>query len=137
MGETTKIELRGTGSGFAPGAKLVASRPPVRAPAASQRAASLATFLSAGLAAGAARAQSVQLDPPGSNVILTAVDWLQGTLLGNVATALAVIAVGATGLLMLTGRIDWRRGATVILGCFIVFGAAAIVAGIRSVAAGS
>ena len=83
-----------------------------------------------------AHAQSVQLDPAGSNVILNGVTWLQGTLLGNVATALAVIAVGATGLLMLTGRIDWRRGATVILGCFIVFGAAAIVAGIRSVAGG-
>jgi type IV secretion system protein VirB2 len=94
-------------------------------------------LLGAALAAGAAQAQSVRLDPAGSNVILTAVNWLQGTLLGNVATALAVIAVGATGLLMLTGRIDWRRGATVILGCFIVFGAAAIVAGIRSVAAGS
>ena len=84
----------------------------------------------------AARAQSVQLDPAGSNVVLNAVSWMQGTLLGNVATALAVIAVGATGLMMLTGRIDWRRGATVILGCFIVFGAAAIVSGIRSVAAG-
>ncbi len=83
-----------------------------------------------------AHAQSVQLDPAGSGVILNAVTWLQGTLLGNVATALAVIAVGATGLLMLTGRIDWRRGATVILGCFIVFGAAAIVAGVRSVAGG-
>ncbi len=91
---------------------------------------------SAGLSAAAAHAQSVQLDPAGSNPIFSAVAWLQGTLLGNVATAVAVIAVGATGLMMLTGRIDWRRGATVILGCFIVFGAAAIVAGIRSVAAG-
>jgi len=100
-------------------------------------AAGVGALVSAGLTTGAAHAQSVQLDPAGSNVILTAVTWLQGTLLGNVATALAVIAVGATGLLMLTGRIDWRRGATVILGCFIVFGAAAIVAGIRSVAAGS
>ena len=83
-----------------------------------------------------AHAQSVQLDPAGSNVILNAATWMQGTLLGNLATALAVIAVGATGLMMLTGRIDWRRGATVIVGCFIVFGAGAIVAGIRSVAAG-
>jgi type IV secretion system protein VirB2 len=87
-----------------------------------------------GLGAFSANAQSAELDPAGSNVILNAVTWLQGTLLGNVATALAVIAVGATGLLMLTGRIDWRRGATVILGCFILFGAGAIVAGIRSVA---
>lgn len=99
----------------------------------------LAGPASAGLAlvASSSWAQSAQLDPAGSNVILTAVDWLQGTLLGNVATALAVIAVGATGLMMLTGRIDWRRGAVVILGCFIVFGSAAIVAGIRSVAAGA
>ena len=88
------------------------------------------------LLATAAQAQAVQLDPAGSSPILSAVAWLQGTLLGTVATTLAVIAVGATGLLMLTGRIDWRRGATVILGCFIVFGAAAIVGGIRSVAAG-
>ncbi len=96
----------------------------------------LALALTAAFAATAARAQAVQLDPAGSSVILTAVGWIQGTLLGNVATALAVIAVGATGLMMLTGRIDWKRGATVILGCFIVFGAAAIVAGIRSVAVG-
>jgi len=89
------------------------------------------------LAVSRASAQSGSLDPAGSNVILTAVTWLQGTLLGNVATALAVIAVGAVGLMMLTGRIEWRRGATVILGCFVVFGAAAIVAGIRSVSAGA
>jgi type IV secretory pathway VirB2 component (pilin) len=101
------------------------------------RAFPLSAVIAASAAVGAAHAQSVQLDPAGSNVILNAVTWLQGTLLGNVATALAVIAVGATGLMMLTGRIDWRRGATVIIGCFIIFGAAAIVAGIRSIAAGS
>lgn len=98
----------------------------------------LLLVLSAALtvAAAPARAQATNFDPQGSGPILSAVNWLQGTLLGNVATALAVIAVGATGLMMLTGRIDWRRGATVILGCFIVFGAAAIVAGIRTVATG-
>ena len=46
----------------------------------------------------------------------------------------AVIAVASVGLLMLTGRINWRYGATVILGCFILFGAASIVAGIQSTA---
>jgi len=102
-----------------------------------RRIATSCAALTFNFAADMAQAQSTQLDPAGSNVILTAVTWLQGTLLGNVATALAVIAVGATGLMMLTGRIDWRRGATVILGCFIVFGAVSIVAGIRSVAAGS
>jgi type IV secretory pathway VirB2 component (pilin) len=88
----------------------------------------------AALLAAPARAQSFAADPAGSGVLLNAVTWLQGTLLGNVATSLAVIAVGATGLMMLTGRIDWRRGGTVILGCFIIFGAAAIVAGVKSVA---
>ena len=87
-------------------------------------------------AASAAYAQSVPFDPAGSTVILGAVSWLQGTLLGNVATAIAVIAVAGVGLMMLTGRMEWRRGAIVIVGAFIVFGAAAIVSGIRSVAQG-
>jgi type IV secretion system protein VirB2 len=76
------------------------------------------------------------LDPEGSGVIVAAVSWLQGTLLGTVATVVAVIAVASVGFLMLTGRIDWRRGAVVILGCFILFGAASIVAGIQSAATG-
>ena len=81
-------------------------------------------------------AQTASLDPAGSGVLLAGVNWLQGTLLGNVATAVAVIAVAAVGFMMLTGRMNWRYGATVILGCFILFGAAAIVGGIRSVATG-
>jgi type IV secretion system protein VirB2 len=84
---------------------------------------------------GPALAQ-VAADPAGSGVIVGAVNWLQGTLLGTVATVAAVIAVAVVGFMMLTGRIDWRRGATVILGCFILFGAASIVAGIRAAAVG-
>jgi type IV secretion system protein VirB2 len=45
------------------------------------------------------------------------------------------MAVATVGLMMLTGRMNWRFGATVILGCFILFGAGAIVSGIRSAAA--
>src|SRR5687768_11652810 len=74
-------------------------------------------------------------DPQGSGPIVAALMWLQGTLLGNVATAVAVMAVAAVGFMMLTGRMNWRFGATVILGCFILFGAASIVAGIQSAAA--
>jgi len=47
-----------------------------------------------------------------------------------------VIAVAAVGFLMLTGRIEWKRGLIVVIGCFIIFGATAIVSGIRSVAGG-
>jgi type IV secretion system protein VirB2 len=79
-------------------------------------------------------AQSLAADPQGSGVIIGAARWLQGTLLGTVATVVAVIAVAVVGLLMLSGRINWRHGAIVILGCFILFGAASIVGGIRSTA---
>jgi type IV secretion system protein VirB2 len=82
----------------------------------------------------AAQAQDSLSDPAGSGVIVAAVRWLEGTLLGTIATVVAVIAVATVGLLMLTGRINWRYGATVILGCFILFGAASIVAGIQSTA---
>jgi len=84
-------------------------------------------------APGRALAQAAA-DPQGSGPILAALLWLQGTLLGNVATAVAVMAVAAVGLMMLTGRLNWRMGVTVILGCFILFGASAIVAGIRQAA---
>lgn len=75
-------------------------------------------------------------DPEGSGVIVSAVEWLQGTLMGTVATVVAVIAVAVVGFMMLTGRVNWRHGAVVILGCFVLFGAASIVAGIRSAVAG-
>jgi type IV secretion system protein VirB2 len=73
-----------------------------------------------------------QADPQGSGPIVAALGWLQGTLLGNVATAVAVMAVAAVGFMMLTGRLNWRFGATVIIGVFILFGASSIVAGIRA-----
>src|SRR3954470_6965312 len=85
--------------------------------------------------AGSAHAQA-QGDPAGSSPLIAALDWVQGTLLGNLATTAAVIAVAAVGFLMLTGRMDWRRGLTVVIGCFIIFGAVSIVAGIRSMAGG-
>lgn len=82
----------------------------------------------------AAYAQSV--NPQGSGPIVAALAWLQGTLMGNVATAVAVMAVAAVGFMMLTGRLNWRFGATVIIGCFVLFGAGAIVTGIQSATLG-
>ncbi len=80
-------------------------------------------------------AQTESYDPAGSGPIVGAMHWLQGTLLGTVATVAAVIAVAVVGFMMLTGRMNWRYGLTVILGCFVLFGAASIVAGIQSTAA--
>lgn len=84
-----------------------------------------------------AHAQSAPAaNPAGSSPLIAALDWVQGTLLGNLATTAAVIAVAAVGFMMLTGRLDWRRGLTVVIGCFIIFGAVSMVAGIRSLAGG-
>ncbi|MEO6248972.1 MAG: TrbC/VirB2 family protein [Sphingomicrobium sp.] len=93
--------------------------------------------IASGIAASALLAMSTPAfaaDPQGSGPIVNALQWLQGTLLGNVATAVAVIAVAMVGFMMLTGRMNWRFGATVIIGCFILFGAGAIVTGIQSAA---
>lgn len=84
--------------------------------------------------AAPASAQMGGGDPAGSGAIVGAAQWLQGTLLGTVATTVAVIAVAFVGLMMLTGRMNWRHGAAVILGCFILFGAASIVGGIQTAA---
>lgn len=71
--------------------------------------------------------------PQGSSAIGAAVLWVQGTLLGSIAVAVAVVAVASVGLMMLRGRIDLRRGMTVIAGCFVLFGAPTIASGIQSI----
>lgn len=97
--------------------------------------ATASSFVFTSLVSAPAFAQDIYADPAGSGVLVSAVNWLQGTLLGTVATVVAVIAVASVGFMMLTGRINWRHGAVVILGCFILFGAGSIVAGIQSAAA--
>ena len=92
-------------------------------------------LFAAAMLPGTAHAQAVGANPQGSGPIVAALAWLQGTLMGNVATAVAVMAVAAVGFMMLTGRMNWRFGATVIIGCFILFDAGAIVSGIQSAAA--
>jgi type IV secretion system protein VirB2 len=76
-------------------------------------------------------------DPDGADAILAAIQWLQGTTLGTVATTVAVIAIATIGFLMLAGRMDWRRATTVIAGCFVIFGASGIAAGVRLLTEGS
>ncbi len=91
--------------------------------------------LSLATLAGPAWAQA-GADPQGSSPLLAALQWVQGTLLGNLATSAAVIAVAVVGYMMLTGRLEWRRGLMVVVGAFIIFGAVSIVAGIRQLAQG-
>jgi len=75
-------------------------------------------------------------DPAGSSVLVAAVSWLQGTLLGTIATTVAIIAVASVGFSMLNGRVSVRYGMTVLIGCFILLGASTIAAGIQSFVGG-
>lgn len=74
------------------------------------------------------------LAPPGSDSALAAsVDWINGVLLGSLATGLCILAVSAVGLLMLIGQLPIRQGMRVILGCFVLLGAPVIAAGLAGV----
>jgi type IV secretory pathway VirB2 component (pilin) len=71
------------------------------------------------------------LTDPGSGGSLTAaVTWVGSLLTGTVATAIATIAIAGIGFLMLQGRLPLRRGATIVVGCFIIFGAGTISRGL-------
>lgn len=76
--------------------------------------------------AAIAQSQVQQSDDP----ITSSLVWMQGILLGPIATSLAVMAVAGVGFMMLTGRMNWRYGGTVIIGVFIIFGAPRLVASI-------
>ena len=80
--------------------------------------------------------QASLADPPPTSAIGSATSWISNLLLGPLATAIAVIAIAWIGLAMLSGRIDIRRGLSVVFGCFLLFGAKGIADGLRS-AAGS
>lgn len=70
------------------------------------------------------------------SVCTAAMAWITGTMLGTFATAMAVIAVASVGFLMFTGRVDVRRGAQVVFGCFIIFGASTIANGLLAAVSG-
>lgn len=71
------------------------------------------------------------------NVFASAIDWLNATLLGTLASSVAVLAVASIGFLLLGGRLDIRRAVQIILGCFILFGASTITGGIMGAVSGS
>ena len=75
-------------------------------------------------------------DPAGPNVFAGAIDWLSATLLGTLASTVAILAVAAIGFMLLAGRVDIRRAVQVILGCFILFGASTIAGGIMGAVGG-
>jgi type IV secretion system protein VirB2 len=85
----------------------------------------------------AAIQQASLADPPPVSAITAATDWISSTLFGPLATAVAIISVAWLGFAMLSGRIDIRRGLSVVLGCFLLFGARGIADGLWATAAGN
>lgn len=71
-------------------------------------------------------------DSPPTSAIGSATSWVSDLLFGPLATAIAVIAIAWIGFAMLSGRVDIRRGLSVLLGCFLLFGAKGIADGLRS-----
>lgn len=68
------------------------------------------------------------LDPPYDSSLRGSIDWITGTLLGDIAIAVCILGVAAVGFIMLTGRLPLRRGVQAIIGCFVLLGAPAIAA---------
>lgn len=93
--------------------------------------ASFAAMLAIALIPGPAFAQTA--NAAGNDPITSALVWMQSILLGPIATTVAVMAVAGVGFMMLTGRMNWRYGATVIIGVFIIFGAPRLVATIQGI----
>lgn len=74
-------------------------------------------------------------DAPGNPPLEGALVWVESTLLGQAAVSLCVIAVAIVGFTMLTGRIPFRHGLRVVLGCFVLLSAGSIVQGLAGAAA--
>ena len=73
-------------------------------------------------------------DPQGTTVLAAAAAWITGSLLGTAATILCVLAVAFVGLMLMSGRLAVRDGLRVVIGCFVLLGAASIAAGLRTAA---
>ena len=62
------------------------------------------------------------------------IEWLAALLTGTLATSIAILAVATVGFMLLSGRVQAAQVARVVLGCFIVFGAASIATGVSTLA---
>lgn len=69
-------------------------------------------------------------DAPATSPFADATAWLTDLMIGSLAVGLCVIAVALVGFAALTGRMPIRRGARVVLGCFVLLGAPLIASGL-------
>jgi type IV secretion system protein VirB2 len=78
--------------------------------------------------------QTSLTDRPPTSALDSAANWVSDMLFGPLATTIAIIAIAWVGFAMLSGHVDIRRGLSVILGCFMLFGARYVAEGLLSAA---
>ena len=69
-------------------------------------------------------------DAPVTPPTAGASDWVLGTLSGSLVTGVSVVALALLGLALLRGHLLLREAVQVVIGCFVLFGASAIAAGL-------
>jgi len=67
------------------------------------------------------------IEPASANVLDNLADTVLAILNNKFIRVMAIVAVMAVGFAAFTGRMDWGKGAMVMFGIVIVFGAAGIV----------
>lgn len=72
-------------------------------------------------------------EPTGQSVLTEATHWVVALLGNSLMTTIAVVIVGCSGALLLSGRFQIRRTAQTILGLFLLFGAADTANGLLGV----
>lgn len=79
----------------------------------------------------------VYSETSGPQVLAAALNWINSVLLGSLGIALSTVAVALVGFAMLAGFINFGRSVKVILGSFILMGAAPIASGLLKLARGN
>jgi len=74
-------------------------------------------------------------DPAAGAPLADAAAWVVAAATGELATGAATLAVAGLGLLLLQGRLPLRRAGRALLGCFLIFGAGPVAAGLLHAAA--
>lgn len=69
------------------------------------------------------RVEPSLFDQADQSVLREAGDWFSELLTGSFTSSLCIASVALFGILMLTGRIPFRCGLQVLIGCFLLLGA--------------
>lgn len=74
--------------------------------------------------------QTNLFEPDSDAAVTSSINWINSVLFNEIAVVLCVLAVAFLGGLMLLGRLPVRSGLRIIIGCFVLFGAPIIAAGL-------